>query len=462
MAAATLDQVLAVCAANRERDLADLVRLLRQPSISAEDSGVAECAALVQQFFLDAGFAPTLLPTAGHPMVFAERSGAAGQPTVLIYGHYDVQPPDPVAAWVSPPFEPAIRDGRLFARGAGDNKGQFFAQLAGVRAWLETAGELPVNVKFLIEGEEETGSPHLEALVAEHRELLAADLVYTSDGPVIDDAYPIVVYGVRGLLYVELTARGAKHDLHSGNWGGIAPNPAWTLVRLLNTMLDADNNVVIPGFGDDIQPVSPRMRRAMDAIPLDQARSLEELGIGQLPPPAGAPYFDRLMARPTLNIAGITSGYGGAGSKTVLPAEATVKIDMRLVPNQDPDDIFDKVSAHVRAVAPEVKIQRLGSMRPSSTPLDHPFAVPVRRAVERGFGSRPVDVPLLGGSLPDAVWTKTLGLPSFLVPYANHDEANHAPNENLVVERFYAGIRTAAALLAELAGGRPMPAPGSR
>jgi acetylornithine deacetylase/succinyl-diaminopimelate desuccinylase-like protein len=271
---------------------------------------------------------------------------------------------------------------------------------------------------------------------------------------VINDDVPIVVYGVRGLVYIELTAQGANHDLHSGNWGGVAPNPAWTLVRLLNTMLDADNNVTIAGFGDDVLPVSPLMREAMDSIPHDQAATLAGLGIKELPPPANASYFERLMARPTMNIAGFSSGYSGPGSKTVLPSRATVKIDMRLVPHQDPDDIFEKVRAHVEAVAPDVTITRMGSMRPSVTPLDSPFAEPVRRAVERGFGKRPVDVPLLGGSLPDAAWTKTLGLPSFLVPYANHDEANHGPNENIVVERFHAGVRTAASLLAELAASR--------
>lgn len=451
MSLGTLDQVLAACDANRERDLADLVRLLSQPSISAQNIGVAECAELVLGLFADAGLAARLIPTAAHPMVFAEYRTDPVKPTVLIYGHYDVQPPDPLDQWLSPPFEPTVRDGRVYARGAGDNKGQFFAQLAGIRAWLETTGSLPVNVKFLIEGEEETSSPHLDELVGQHAELLAADLVYTSDGPVFDDRYPIVVFGVRGMLYLELTARGANHDLHSGNWGGIAPNPAWALVRLLTTMFDAENNVIIAGFGADVQAVSPLMRQAMDSIPLDQAATLAALGIRELPPPADAPYFDRLMARPTLNIAGFTSGYGGPGSKTVLPSQATVKIDMRLVPNQDPDDIFQKVRAHIEAVDPEIEIKHLGSMRPSSTPLDHPFAAPVRRAVERGFGVPPVDVPLLGGSLPDAVWTKTLGLPSFLVPYANHDEANHAPNENLQVARFHAGVRTAAALLAELA-----------
>jgi acetylornithine deacetylase/succinyl-diaminopimelate desuccinylase-like protein len=454
----TLEQVLDACAANRERDLDDLIRLLRQPSISAQNVGVTECADLVRDFLADVGFNARLYPTAGHPMVVGDHLHVPGAPTLLIYGHYDVQPPDPLDAWISPPFEPTMRNGKLFARGAGDNKGQFFAQLAGIRAWLQTTGELPINVKFLVEGEEEVGSPHLESFVAEHRELLSADLVYTSDGPVFDNAHPQVVFGVRGMLYVELRAHGARHDLHSGNWGGVAPNPAWALVRLLNTMLDPDNLVMVEGFYDDVSPVTPLMRTVMDRIPIDQAKTLGGLGIAQLPPPRNLPYFDRLMARPTMNIAGFTSGYGGPGSKTVLPSTAVVKMDMRLVPDQRPADIWTKVEAHVRRHAPDVAVSHLGSMDPSFTPLDHPYAHAVRRAVERGFGRAPIDVPLLGGSLPDATWTKTLGLPSFVVPYANSDEDNHAPNENLVVERFFSGVRTAAALLAELAStGRRAP-----
>jgi acetylornithine deacetylase/succinyl-diaminopimelate desuccinylase-like protein len=446
-----LDHVLEACHSTQERDLNDLIRLLRQPSISAQNIGVPETAALISELLIGAGFTPQLFPTDGHPVIYAERLQVPGKPTVLIYGHYDVQPPDPLDAWVSPPFEPTIRDGKLFARGAGDNKGQFFAQICGARAWLETAGELPVNVKFILEGEEETGSPHLDRFVEDHTDLLAADLVYTSDGPVFDDDIPIVVYGVRGMCYVELRAKGPSHDLHSGNWGGIAPNPAWQLVHLLGTMLDADNNVQIAGYYDDVQPITPLMREAMDALPIDPAETLGAIGVAQLPPPKDLPYFDRLMARPTLNIAGFTSGYGGQGSKTIIPSKATVKIDMRLVPNQDPADIYAKFVAHVAHFAPDVEVHFLGSMDPSATPLDHPFSAPVRRAVERGFGKAPLAVPLLGGSLPDAVWTKTLGLPSFLVPYANHDEDNHAPNENIQVERFYAGIRTAASLFAELA-----------
>jgi acetylornithine deacetylase/succinyl-diaminopimelate desuccinylase-like protein len=264
-----------------------------------------------------------------------------------------------------------------------------------------------------------------------------------------------VVYGVRGLLFVELRARGASHDLHSGNWGGIAPNPAWTLVRLLGTMLDADNRVTIPEFYDDVRPPTAAVTEAMASIPLDESAALATVGLERLPPPAELTYFERLMTTPTLNIAGFSSGYGGPGTKTVLPAAATVKMDMRLVPDQRTDDIFAKFQAHVARHAPEVEVLRLGSMEPSYTPLEHPYARVVRRAVETGFGTPPVDVPLLGGSLPDAVFTQTLGLPSFLVPYANADERNHAPNENIALDRFYAGIRTAAALFAYLAELKP-------
>jgi acetylornithine deacetylase/succinyl-diaminopimelate desuccinylase-like protein len=446
-----LNNVLAACREREPRDLADLFRLIAQPSISAQDIGIRECANLFVDVLRGAGFATHLMPTPAHPLVYAEWLGAPGRPTVLIYGHYDVQPPEPLEEWLSPPFQPTVRAGRLFARGAGDNKGQIFAQIAAARSWLEVANELPINVKFLIEGEEETGSPHLSLFVSEHRDLLAADLVYTSDGPVHNDAHPQVVYGVRGMLLVELRARGASHDLHSGNWGGLVPNPAWMLVQLLGTMLDDTGQVTIPGFYDDVRPPTPAVKAAMARIPLDPQEALATVGIDSLPPPTDLGYFDRLMTSPTLNIAGFTSGYGGPGTKTVIPSTATVKMDMRLVPDQRTDDMFANFEAHVARHAPDVEVRRLGSMEPSYTPLEHHYAAVVRRAVAIGFGTAPIDVPLLGGSLPDAVFTQTLGLPSFLVPYANADECNHAPNENIEVNRFFAGIRTAAALFACLA-----------
>lgn len=452
-AADMLPRVIAACEANQERDLADLFRLLRQPSISAQDVGVTECAALVQEAVTAAGLSAELFQTSRHPMVFGERPGPAGSPTLLLYGHYDVQPPEPLDAWQNPPFEPEIRDGRIYARGAGDNKGQFCAHLAALRAWHETVGELPIGVKILVEGEEETGSPHLDETVAKHRDRLQADLVVTSDGPIYADGRPLIKYGVRGMLYIELRAKGANRDLHSGNWGGVAPNPIWTLVRLLNTMMDSDNRITVPGIMDDVRQPSDTVRAALDtlAATTDVQETLETIGTESLPPPDERPLHDRLMVQPTMNIAGFTGGYGGPGSKTVIPSEAAVKMDLRLVPDQDPDKIFAALQAHVAKHAPEVEIVRMGSMRPSATPIVHPLAAAVREAVRQGFGTDPVNVPSAGGSLPDAAWTKTLGLPSFVVPYANHDEGNHGPNENLVVDRFYAGIRTTAALMATLA-----------
>jgi acetylornithine deacetylase/succinyl-diaminopimelate desuccinylase-like protein len=453
--AARLAQVLRTAEANREDDLADLLQLVAQPSISAQNIGVRECAALEEALLRKAGLTTRILETSAHPMVYGEWLGAPGKPTILFYGHYDVQPPDPLALWTTPPFEPTIRDARIYARGIADNKAQHFSHIAAIRAWLETTGSLPVNVKVLLEGEEETGSPHLDETVLAHRDILYADLVYTSDGPVTDDRYPEIAFGVRGLLYIELRARGPNRDLHSGHWGGVSPNPIWTLVRALNTMLDGNNRITIDGFYDNVKAPTPGARAAMDALPFDVSETIGRIGLPEMAPPHDLPYADRIMAQPTLNIAGFTGGYGGPGSKTIIPSTATVKIDMRLVPEQHPDEIWDKVAAHIAAHAPDVEIVRLdGGMIPSFTPVEHPLAEVVRDAVEAGFGTRPIDIPLVGGSLPDATWTKTLGIPSFLVPYGAPEQANHSPNESYRIKRLWQGITTSATLLTGLADHR--------
>ncbi|MDQ3443280.1 MAG: M20/M25/M40 family metallo-hydrolase, partial [Chloroflexota bacterium] len=267
-----------------------------------------------------------------------------------------------------------------------------------------------------------------------------------------DTRYPEISFGVRGLLYIELRAIGPNRDLHSGHWGGVAPNPIWTLVRALNTMLDDENRILIDGFYDNVREPTPGARSAMDALPFDIGEAIGRLGLSEMTPPTDLPYADRIMAQPTLNIAGFTGGYGGPGSKTIIPSTATVKIDMRLVPDQHPDEIWEKVSAHIAKHAPEVEVVRLdGGMVPSHTPVEHPLADVVRDAIEVGFGTRPIDIPLVGGSLPDAAWTKTLGLPSFLVSYGDPAQANHSPNESYAVERIWQGIVTSAALLAGLA-----------
>ena len=452
-----LDPVLQAIDRDAEIDRDDLLTLVRQPSISAQDIGVRECAILVREFMENAGLRTQMLETRGHPMVFGSWLEAGpDKPTILFYGHYDVQPPEPLELWESPPFEPETRDGRIYARGVADNKAQFFSHLKAIQHWQEEAGTLPVNVKFLAEGEEEVGSPHLDEIVAEHADLLRADIVYTSDGPVQDTNYPEICFGVRGMLYIELRATGPSRDVHSGHWGGVAPNPAWMLVDALRTMRNEQGEITIGGFFDDVKEPTPAARAAMDTLPFDTQEMLARVGLEEMVPPADLPWADRIMARPTLNIAGFTSGYGGPGSKTIIPSTATVKIDMRLVPDQTPDEIWKKVEAHVEAHAPDVEVVRLdGGMVPSYTPVEHPMAEVVRTAVERGFGARPVDVPLVGGSLPDAVWTRTLGTPSFLVPYGDPEQANHAPNESYRVERFHQGIRTSAILLAELANQTP-------
>jgi acetylornithine deacetylase/succinyl-diaminopimelate desuccinylase-like protein len=448
----TLDAVLRAATDRQEADLADLFRLLRQPSISTQDIGVAETAAIELDLLKQAGLDARLIESASYPVVYGEWLGAPGKPTVLFYGHYDVQPADPLELWTSDPFEPTIRDGRIFARGVADNKAQHFSHIAAIRSWTEVTGSLPVNVKVILEGEEEIGSPHLDSFVQEHRDLLACDLVYTSDGPVSNTAWPEIAFGVRGLLYIELHVTGASRDLHSGHWGGVAPNPILALARLLNTMIDDSNTITIEGFHDDIVEPIPAARAAMDRLPFPIEESLAGIGLTEMVPPADLPYADRIMARPTLNVAGIGGGYQGPGSKTVLPHTAFMKIDMRLVPNQHPDRIWDKVRAHVATYAPEIEVVKMeGAMLPSFTPVDTPASGPVRRAVAAGFGSEPIDIPLVGGSLPDATWTQTLGVPSFLVPYGAPEQANHAPNESYRIDRLWQGIATSIHLLHELA-----------
>lgn len=436
--------------ANRQPFIDRLIDYVRHPSISAHGLGMAEVATLLVDQLTNLGFATELIPTAGWPMVLARHHHVLGAPTVLLYGHYDVQPPDPLDAWLSPPFEPTIRNGRLYARGVGDNKGQHFAQLLALEALLKTYGKLPCNVTVLLEGEEEIGSPRMPAFVREQRAKLQADLVITADGPVHESGRSCICFGVRGVLSFELRARGANQDLHSGNWGGVAPNPLWTLVHLLATMKNPRGEVTIAGFYDQILPPTPLEQQALANLPLDLARIQRDLALTELDQPHDRPYYDRLSLWPTFTINGLHGGYGGPGSKTVLPHEARAKCDIRLIEAQMPEDIFAKVVAHVRQHAPGVEVVYQGSMAPSKTPLDSPFTAPLVQGITVAQGVEPLLIPALGGSLPDYVFTKILGIPAFVVPYANADEANHAPNENLELDRFLMGIKTGAAMLTYL------------
>ena len=444
-----------------ETFLDDLFALLEQPSISATGEGVAECTALAEDLCESYGFDSTrTIETDGQPAIVAHAEAdesPTDAPTLLLYGHYDVQPVSP-EEWTTPPFEPTIREGpdgreRIYARGAGDNKGQWFAHLCAIRALRETTG-LASNVTLLLEGEEESGSPNLEAVVDANADELAADLAYVADGPIDASGRPHVLMGARGMLYVQLDVRGPNRDLHSGNYGGPVPNPAWECVRLLSSMKDDAGRVTIDGFYENVRPITDLDRDALDAMPFDAEAVKEELDIGGFAEGPGESYLEKLLYYPTLNVAGFTSGYGGEGTKTIVPSTAQVKLDMRLVADQDADDIYEKFRRHVEARASDavaVEVSKLGTMAPQRTPLDHPVREPVVRAVEDGWETEPILKPTLGGSLPTAVFAEHLDAPVVVVPYANSDEDNHSPDENLALWCFENGIRTTVGLVSEFA-----------
>jgi len=445
-----LNDIFAYVDDHSQTFLARLIDYLRRPSISAYGEGIGEVAEYIAGVMRQMGLVVRVMPTSGWPMVLGAYHARHGAPTVLLYGHYDVQPPDPLEEWISPPFEPAIRNGRLYARGVGDNKGQHFAQLMALETLLACYGALPCNVKVLLEGEEEVGSPHMPEFMRAHRDELQADLMIVSDGPVHENGQSTISFGVRGVLDIELRARGANRDLHSGHWGGIVPNPLWTLVHLLATMKNERGEITIDGFYDNVQPLTELERQALANLPIDVSEVKQSLDLQRLDEPQERGYFERLAAWPTLTINGIHGGYGGPGSKTVLPHEAVAKCDIRLVEAQTAEEILAKVKAHVQRHAPEVSVTSYGGMDPSKTPLDSPFTETLRQAIIAAQGAAPLLVPAKGASLPNYVFTKTLGIPAFGVPYANPDEANHAPNENLEVARFFMGIKTGAAMLSYL------------
>jgi len=434
----------------RDHFIDRLMAYLRQPSISAQGIGIGETADFLLGQLQQLGMEAQLITTAGWPMVFGRRADAPGKPTVLLYGHYDVQPPDPLEAWISPPFEPTIREGRIYARGVGDNKGQHFAQLLAIESLLATQETLPCNVLVLLEGEEEIGSPHIAEVIREHRELLHCDLVVTADGPIHESNRACIIFGVRGVLSFELRARGANSDLHSGNWGGVVPNPIWTLVQLLATMKNSQGMITIDGFYNEVEPPTVLEQQVLDQLPLDLARIQQTLAISTLDAPEQRAFFERLMFYPTFTINGFHGGYGGPGSKTVLPHEASVKCDIRLVEAMSVSKTLARIKAHVARHAPEVELIYQGGMEPSKTPLESPYTAPILDALRAGQAEKPLLVPSAGGSLPDYVFTKILGVPAFGTPYANPDERNHAPNENMEIERFIKGIRSGAALLTYL------------
>lgn len=451
--APTLQSVFDHIDARADSFVARLMAYLRHPSISAHNIGIAEVASLVQGMLRDLGMTVEALDTPGHPVIMGRRTDRPGAPTLLLYGHYDVQPPEPLDAWISPPFAPEIRDGRIFARGAGDNKGQHLAQLLAIESTLAVHGALPCNVIVLLEGEEEIGSPHIAEVVRRHADRLRADLVITADGTLHPSGRAVMTLGVRGVVNFEIRARTARRDAHSGNFGNVMPNAAWALVHLLSTMKTPDGRITIDRLHDPVIPPTQAELEAMAALPDDTAAIREELGLTALDAPPERGLHERTMFHPTLTINGLVAGYGGPGSKTVLPASAVAKCDIRLVKDMTPDQAMACMHAHVArhgaGLGAEFEVVAQGGMLPSKSPVESPFTDRIARAIAQARGQSPLIYPSLGGSLPDYAFTTILGIPAFVVPYGNADEANHAPNENLRIDCFLNGIRTGAALLAE-------------
>jgi acetylornithine deacetylase/succinyl-diaminopimelate desuccinylase-like protein len=386
--------------------------------------------------------------------VYAEWLGAEGAPTILFYGHYDVQPVDPVELWDSPPFEATVRDGELYARGAVDDKGQIFMHFKAIEAHLAQNGRLPVNMKLVLEGEEEVGSENLDNFVKAHRDLLAADVVVISDSPMFDRGIPSICYGLRGLAYCQIDVRGTKTDLHSGSFGGAVANPIMVLAQILAQMKERSGRVKIPGFYDEVRELTAEEREAWRRLPFSERQYARDIGAPKLFGESGYTTLERVWARPTFEINGILGGFTGEGAKTVIPAVAMAKVSMRLVPDQDPDRIARLFEDHVRKIAPktvEVTVTRMHGGKPWMASLDNRFVQAAARAIEKGFGKTPV-FNREGGSIPVvATFQEILGLPSVLFGVGLPDENAHAPNEKLDLGNFHGGIIASAYLYDEVA-----------
>jgi acetylornithine deacetylase/succinyl-diaminopimelate desuccinylase-like protein len=444
---------------HRDHYLAELKTFLAIPSISALPEHAADtrrCAEWCADEMRRIGLQNVrLIDTPGNPVVYGDWLGAEGAPTILFYGHYDVQPVDPLELWESPPFEATIRDGEIYARGAADDKGQVFMHFKAIEAHMKQNGRLPVNMKIILEGEEEVGSANLDNFIKANKELLKADVVVISDSGMFARGVPSICYGLRGLVYFQIDLRGSKSDLHSGSFGGAVANPNMVLANLLSQMKDRSGRIKITGFYDDVRELTPEEKAQWKRLPFNDKRYAKELGAPKLFGETGYTTLERVWARPTFEVNGMLGGFTGEGAKTVIPAVAMAKVSMRLVPNQDPDKIAELFEAYVKKIAPktvEVKVTRMHGGKAWMTEFNNPFVQAAGRAIEKGFGKEPV-FTREGGSIPVvATFSEILGLPSVLFGVGLPDENAHAPNEKLDLGNFHGGVIASAYLYDEIAG----------
>ena len=453
-----MNNVIDFIQTNRDRYVEELKQYLAIPSISALPAHAADvrrCGEWTVEELKRIGMQSVrLIDTPGHPIVYGEWLGAQGAPTILFYGHYDVQPVDPLELWESPPFEATVRDGEIYARGSADDKGQIFMHFKAIEAHLSQNGKLPVNIKVLIEGEEEVGSKNLDTFIEANKDLLAADVVVISDSPMFDRGIPSICYGLRGLAYFQIDLRGTSTDLHSGSFGGAVANPNMVLAQILAQMKDKGGRVKIPGFYDDVRELTTEERDQWKRLPFNEKAYARSIGAPRLFGESGYTTLERVWARPTFEINGMWGGFTGEGAKTVIPAIASAKVSMRLVPNQNPDKIAQLFEDYVKKITPktvEVKVTRMHGGKPWMTEFDNPFVQAAGRAINKGFNREPV-FNREGGSIPVvATFQEILGLPSVLFGVGLPDENAHAPNEKLDLQNFHGGIIASAYLYDEVA-----------
>ncbi|WP_028295426.1 dipeptidase [Olivibacter sitiensis] len=433
---------------NKQRFLDELFDLLRFPSVSADSKykgDVLKAADYLAEKLREAGADQVeVCPTAGNPIVYGEKTVDASLPTVLVYGHYDVQPPEPLELWHTPPFEPTIRDGKIFARGACDDKGQVYMHVKAFEV-MQKNGGIPCNIKFMIEGEEEVGSKNLEIFVRENTERLQADVVLISDTAMISLEHPSLETGLRGLSYVEVEVTGPNRDLHSGVYGGAVANPATILAKMIASMHDENNRITIPGFYDDVQELSEEERKALNNAPFSEEEYKDDLGIKELWGEKGYTTIERTGIRPTLEVNGIWGGYIGEGAKTVLPSKAYAKISMRLVPNQKSDKITELFTKHFESIAPayvQVKVTPHHGGEPAVTPTDSIAYKAAALAIKESFGKDPIPCRG-GGSIPIvSLFEDVLGLKTVLMGFGLDSDNLHSPNEKYDIANYFKGIET--------------------
>lgn len=450
--------VLTYLEKNGARFLEELKELLRIPTVSADPAykpHMRRGAEFVHRQLADLGFKSEIVPTAGHPIVYAEWLKAPGAPTVMVYGHYDVQPPDPLDLWTTPPFEPTERDGYIYARGATDDKGQMFTHIKSAEAWLRSAGHLPVNLKYVIEGEEEVGSNNLEDFLKANKDRLKCDVAVVSDTSQYGPGQPAITYGLRGILAAEATLTGPCKDLHSGIFGGAVANPATGIARLIASLHDEDGRVRIPGFYDAVKELTPAERQQFQSLGFDEAAFKKELGIDEVAGEAGYSTLERRWARPTCEVNGLVSGYTGAGPKTIVPSKATVKITCRLVPDQDPHVLTEALHQYLKSQCPpSLKFEFTSFHGCPAFVFDptSPYIEAASQAVREAWGVDRVRLIREGGSIPVVQTFKdVLGVDTLLLGWGLNTDNLHSPNEHFTIADFHRGIQASARLWAKLA-----------